>query len=587
MFNKYYQDELSFLRDMGKEFARAHPDAAHFLVGHGSDPDVERLLEGFAFLTGRIRQKLDDELPEVTHMLMGLLWPHYLRPIPSMSILKFEPIPNILSDHRRIPRDTEIDSLPVEGTTCRFRTCYDVDIYPLSLKEVVLETPTARHPRLRLRFNLSKGVKLANIHLDRLRLYLHGESVVSYTLYLYLCRYVKKVILGSVPEREPGQEIILNPAVLQPAGFHEEEALLPYPRNSFKGYRFLQEYFALAHKFLFIDIKELSRLIELDIEDTFEIIFEFSKALDQSIRIEKENILLNCTPVVNLFQHDSDPINVEHDKVEYRVRPAGADPQHYEIFSVDRVTGWEEGTSEERIYEPFYSFGQRYSSTENRNIFYRTRLHHAVVGDGTDTYISFVNEEEAGVMPPNETIGIKLTCTNRNLPRQLRIGEINIPTSASPEYARFSNITPVSASIAPPIGKDLYWRLISHLSINYQSLSNVDVLRNVLGLYNFQAIYDRQAARANELRLEGIVSVKVIPDEHLFHGAPIRGMAIEIELQEENFAGEGDMYLFASILNDFFALYTSLNSFSRLTVKGIQYGEIYQWQPRIGQQVMF
>src|SRR4030095_3561713 len=97
MFNPYYQEELAYLREMGKEFAAAHPAVAHMLESSGADPDVERLLEGVAFLTGRVRQKLDDEIPELFQSLMSLLWPHYLRPVPSTSILQFTPMVEQLS----------------------------------------------------------------------------------------------------------------------------------------------------------------------------------------------------------------------------------------------------------------------------------------------------------------------------------------------------------------------------------------------------------------------------------------------------------------------------------------------------------
>ena len=75
-FNHYFQSELSALREQGRRFAEHHPALAPYLAGTSTDPDVERLLEGVAFLTGRLRQKLDDELPELTHSLMHLLWPN-------------------------------------------------------------------------------------------------------------------------------------------------------------------------------------------------------------------------------------------------------------------------------------------------------------------------------------------------------------------------------------------------------------------------------------------------------------------------------------------------------------------------------
>ena len=122
MFAKYYQDELAWLREMGAELAAARPDMARYLGEPGADPDVERLLEGFAFLTGRIRQKLDDEFPELTHGFMDMFCPHYLRPIPSMAILQITPKPNQNVAGVVVPRGTPIDSKPVDGTRCRFRT---------------------------------------------------------------------------------------------------------------------------------------------------------------------------------------------------------------------------------------------------------------------------------------------------------------------------------------------------------------------------------------------------------------------------------------------------------------------------------
>src|SRR5262249_27702251 len=147
-------------------------------------------------------------------------------------------------------------------------------------------------------------------------------------------------------------------------------------------------------------------------------------------------------------------------------------------------------------------------------------------------------------------------------------------------------ITKATPSIRPPLGGDLHWRLISHLSLNYLSLASVEALRGILELYNFLALYDRQAARENELRLEGIRDVQAKPAEWLFRGAPVRGTRVALELQEDNFAGEGDLYLFASVLNEFFSLYATLNSFSQLTVRGVQYGGVYSWPPRIGQQII-
>lgn len=114
-FNRYYQSELNALRQLGRRFCERNPALAPFLGDRGRDPDVERLLEGFAFLTGRLRQKLDDQLPELSHSLMHLLWPNYMRPIPAFSMLQFAPLlragPGIT-----VERDTPVESVAIEGS---------------------------------------------------------------------------------------------------------------------------------------------------------------------------------------------------------------------------------------------------------------------------------------------------------------------------------------------------------------------------------------------------------------------------------------------------------------------------------------
>jgi type VI secretion system protein ImpG len=585
MFNKYYQDELTFLREMGKEFSQDYPALAHMLAERGSDPDVERLLEGFAFLAGRIRQKLDDEFPEVTQGLLSLLWPHYLRPIPSMSILEFQPVPGAVRDRARIPRGTEVASVPVEGTRCRFRTCYDVDLYPIVLHSAEIEEKAGAPLTLRLGFQTAEGVQLKQVDPDPLRLFLGGEAEVTNLLYLWFCRSLQDVVFQGFFEGRPSQQLTLPASSIKVAGFTEEQALLPYPHISFSGFRLLQEYFALPAKFMFLDISGLRKAAELETGGRFELHFRFKKGPEKVPRVTADNFHLYCTPIINLFSHTADPIRLEHDRVEYRVRPASVDALHYETYSVDRVFGWLEGQVQPREYAAFDTFTHD-TGVDQEPIFYQTRLRSSVAGGGTDTFISFVSEQEAHVLPPAETMSIDLTCTNRNLPDHLRVRDICEATGDSPEYATFRNITGITKSIRPPLDQGLHWRLLSHLALNYLSLASVPALRSILEIYNFHALYDRQAARENELRLDAIQRVDTQPMDWLMKGTAIRGTAIEMSLLETDFAGEGDLYLFANILNEVFSLYASLNSFTRLTVRGVKQGEVYQWAPRLGHQIL-
>lgn len=578
-FNKYYQDELTFLREMGREFSQAHPEAAHFLAEGGADPDVERLLEGFAFLTGRIRQKLDDEFPEIVHALVSLLIPHYLRPIPPVSLVEFQPIRGMVRKPYRVAKGTEVASVPVDGTSCRFQTCFDLDLHPFHIDTVSLHSPMGGKTELRLRFAIEPGCPVSWSETGKLRFFLAGGP--AEILYSYFRRYLVNIRISGASGQRSTDDIYLDPKSVEFSGFKEEEALLPYPKNALDVYRVLQEYFIFPEKFLFFDLSGLDALQPFQ-GDAFGIDFIFSHPLDSSLKLSSENIRLYCTPAVNLVKIESEPIRVDHQRTEYRVSPAGLHPHHYEIYSIDRAVGWIQGSTQEIEYEPFYSFRFGRADSARQKTFYHSRVRDAVAHDGVDTYVSFVDSDQNVVLPATENVVFQLTCTNRVLCEKLRVGDIQVVTDTTPSVSRFANIARVTPGIRPPLEGDLYWRLISHLGLSSVSLSNAAAMRDVLELYNFPSFQNRQAGKANQLRMEGIVDVKRTPEQLLFRGVPIQGTTTRISLEESCFNNEGDMILFASILDEFFSQQVSVNSFSRLIVKGNTKGETFEWPPRIG-----
>ena len=189
-------------------------------------------------------------------------------------------------------------------------------------------------------------------------------------------------------------------------------------------------------------------------------------------------------------------------------------------------------------------------------------------------------------LPDFDVISIESTCTNRRLPSQLKLGDLRVSTATSPAVATFSNIAPVTPPLPPPIGRELQWRVLAHMAMTYRSIAELDVLRGTVDIYNFQALIDRQAARANQLRVAAIKSIAVSPTDRLYRGAPIRGIAARIELDEGGFAGEGDMYLFASILNEMLGSYVALNSFTQLTITGQSTRVEYKWEPKNGHRYL-
>ena len=580
MFNKYYQDELQFLRELGEEFAHANPASAHYLAGASRDPDVERMLEGFAFLSARVRQKLDDEFPELAHGLMRMLWPHYLRPVPAMSILEFQPVLQAMRQSQSVARGCEVHSTPVEGTPCRFRTAWDVGLHPISLEDAGIELRTTGHSRLRLTFKFWNQVKPETLKLGSLRLFLHGDAALTTALHYHLSRHVSdvRVVAGARPP--DGGEAPFRSLELEPVGFHDDDALLPYPTASFPGYRLLQEYFALPEKFLFFDLLGLDAAVGILSDERFTVDVRFDRALPASLRLSREEVRLYCVPIVNLFPNDGDPLKMDRSQTEYRLRPSGSNPMHYETFSVDRVGLIEPGTVEEREVPDFLSFD--HLTQEGGGIFHTVRMRPSVVDDRIDTYVSFVDAAGENGLPEGPTATFKLTCSNRRLPEALQLGDVQVPSDSSPAFVKFRNLTVPTPSVMPPLGTDLHWRLLSHLSLNYVSLVDVEALRGVLELYNFQILRDPRAARANTRRLQGIHTLISEPAEALVRGAVVRGTAITMEALEDHFAGEGDLFLFASIVNEFLSLHATLNSFTQFSIHGVQSGERIEWPHRIG-----
>ena len=586
-FNRYYQGELSALRQLGRRFCERNPALAPFLGDAGNDPDVERLLEGFAFLTGRLRQKLDDQLPELSHSLMHLLWPNYMRPLPAFSMLQFDPIKRS-GPAIRVERDTPVESIAINGERCRFRTCYPTPVLPLQL--VALEySAQGEDALLCLRLEMTAEGNFSELALGCLRLHLAGEQPVSQALYLGLLRHLDGFEL--LPLGGNGQPVIgadglavslrLSSSEISPVGFSEEEALIPYPLNTFRGYRHLQEYFAFPEKYLFVDVGGLDVLNGLPFDLLKQV---HGLALRFNMRgrgLERltptlDNVKLYCTPIVNLFKHDSVPIRLDGRQDEYLLLPGEYTRGNCGIFSVDKVTGWRPGGLGYQEYVPFESFEHDLGSGSPS---YGVRLRPSLQHTGMDTWLSF--DQRQG--HDQETLSVELTCTNHNLPRLLQVGDINQACEQTPEFLSFRNLTAATPSFAPPLDSDFLWRLISNMSLNYLSLTDINALRVILETYDLPRYHDRQVEKVSRRRLGALQSISHQPVDRLHQGLPFRGLRVDLTINPEGYLGEGDVFVFASVLNEFFALYASLNSYHELRVISTQ-GDVYLWPPRMGQQ---
>lgn len=571
---EYYQQELARLKDLGKEFSEAHPSVAPMLSGPSADPDVERLLEGVAFLAGMLRQKINDEFPEILHGLLQLIFPHYLRPIPSTTIMAFAPKPN-LKEPLTVEKGVEIASVPIEGTQCLFRTCYPVIVHPVSLTSASFEVPATGAPKVQLSFRV-EGRTLEDWSTDRLRFYLAGEYSAASYLY-YLLRYHITRIM--VMPRGGGGPLALPPTRLVPVGFELADGLFPYPSNSFPGYRLLQEYFILPEKFLFLELQGLEQWAHRGAGNQFDVVFELDGIPKTPPTVRKDSFVLYATPAINLFNRWADPIRLDHQKHQYRVIPDARHRDHYQVYDLQRVIGIEQGSAKEKEYAPIDQFQWRKPDSPSYHVGFRKSL----IGKRTEVYLSVLYPEGAA-MPTAEVLSLEIGCTNATLPERLNVGDISRPTSSSPELTTFRNIRMPTATIDPPLGGALLWRLLSHLAINNLPLTRGDNLRSLLRLYIFPDSRDRSALHANRMRVDGIQSIATQPSNRIVRGHMMRGQAVTIETNGEKYPSTGDIYLLGSVLDRFLGEYATLNSFTHLTMRDVAEGTVFAWPARIGER---
>lgn len=573
MLGRTYQGEIAFLRGMGKEFAAAHPGLAGLLAERGGDPDVERLLEGVAFLTARIRERLEAGIPELVQDLTEVLLPHYLRPVPAASILELTPIPGLLRGRTRVPAGAEFASAPVDGASCRFRSTAPVELVPATVQDAALDLSVGAAPVIRIALQLPAGTREAVLHDDGLRFYLAGELPLAATLLLWLARHLRDVELRGRDGRSVrlGREAVRLPGAALP--------VLPWPALAPAGYRVLQEYFTLPQKWLFLDVVGLAAGRALA-EDRVELVLRFDRPPELPARIERDTFRLGCVPVVNLFAVPGEPIRVEAPGEAHLVRAAGLPPHHAEVHAVEAVEGAADARGARRRYLPFSGYGH---GPEGRGArYYRLARRPAVVDDGTDTFLSIGTPRDGGPGPERETLSLELTCTNRALPGALGLGQICVPTASSPAVARFRNIAPVTGPVRPPLGAELHWRLLAHLAVARQPLQRAEELRALLELYNFQGQAEQQAGHANRARIGGVRALAAAPARRVLEGASVRGTRLALEMEEAAYAGPGEAFLFASAIDELLAARAALNTYAELSIRLHPSQREYAWPPRNG-----
>lgn len=620
----YYERELIFLRKMGADFAKKYPKVAGRLLldeEKVEDPHVERMIEAFAFLAGRVGLKLDDELPEITESFLNVLYPHYLAPIPSMAVAQFSAGSpnNKVTAVQTVSRLTRLNSRPVDGTPCQFRTVYDVSLAPVELESAALESNAPKDTRgkfadstIRLSIRCFGDANLHEMKVaetgappEFLRFYLDGDPQLVFPLYEIIFNHARAVEFR--PKEQPigmgtmrtitNLQVKLPDPIVIPAGesirqigFNEDEAILPYTKRSFMGYRLLTEYFSFPYKFLFFDVYGLDRAIEKKFGGHFDILIHLKDITPPAAPISADTFRMGCSPIVNLFSKLTDPIYISQQKYEYQIYPDVHRQTATEIYSVDEVYASDPRSNSSREFSSFYSLRHAYGEQLEKSFWYAVRrASQRPEDEGTEIFMSLVDKNFNPSVPAIEVLNVKATCTNRDLPSKLPFGgkEGDFEVEGTALLSKARCLTKPTETLRPPQRRSAQWRLISHLNLNYISLVNnesgtPEALQEILQLYNFD---DSAVTRKQILGITGIETRKVIRQIGGRIGSGfVRGLETTLTFDEEEFVGSG-MYLFACILERFMGLYASLNSFNQLAIRSEQRAEmIKRFPPRAGEQ---
>ncbi|MGF1725743.1 type VI secretion system baseplate subunit TssF [Photobacterium nomapromontoriensis] len=602
---KYYNRELAYIRHMGADFAKRYPKVAGRLKlsdEHVEDPHVSRLIESFALLTAQTRRCLDDSFPELTEALIGQLYPDYHATIPSMAIIKMT-TQNINDNGFELPRGSAVESRVDGFKTCHFTTCYDTQLWPVEVTRASFENAPFKAPRANfqkqaqsvLKLTLScefDNTELHELGINKLRFYLNGQAQLSYSLYQLLFRSTIGIALA--PRGELDASHYLQERHIVAVGYDDEHEVVPYQKQSFSGYRLLVEHFLFPEKFLFFELQDLDpewlgNGHEVDVYIYFDESDDFLPK-----QLTAENVLLGCTPIINLFEQELEPFALQPIQNEYPLIPRYEEAEICEVIQVQQVKAFDKHDNRVDV-TPFYGTGQASYLTENDMYWTLRREQSGWAGGhdepGCESYLSIVDTHTKPIDVDEYEhwlVTVKALCSNRNLPVRLPFGggqpamSVVLRTDSLKEVRC---LTAPTQPIRPQLLDSTRWQFAKHLTLNqFSGEHGLETLKETLKLYDFE-----QTPQSKVL-IEAITGMSVTPaNARVVQDGRVgfcHGSDIELEFSNNELSGT-NLFFFGCVLSQFFSQYTAINSFTRLSVRFRgQSGWLHRWPASAGGKVL-
>lgn len=615
---EYYNNELIFLREMGRVFAEEHPKIAKRLGMHEletKDPYVERLLESFSFMSARMQIKLDAEFPKFTQRLLEVVYPNYVSPTPSMSVVKLLPdlTKGDLSKGVKVAKQTPLFAkVPFgETTSCQFKTTQDVTLWPIEITEVQLTgTPPDIYNlayklpehikvqgalRIKLR-TLNEEVTFAKLSgLERLPFYLCGEEGIASHLFELLHTSAVGLCIDKPNHYNTSPYIVTD--ALSYEGLEPSQTVLPLNWQAFHGHNLLHTYFANPNVFYFFALSKLAEGLKTIQGTEAELIILLSRHPDKlSKLVSSEHFSLFCSPIVNLFERPTDKMIVSQHKHEFHFQIDKANPLDYEVHSVSEIIGDQDEQTNNHVFRSLYqtinqdkgNYGRYFTvqrdlrtpSESARK--YGTRTAYT----GTEVFISLVDQNEAPYPLKHANLSVKALATNRDLPLLVpRNGEDDLTTSSSIPVSKIGIIRPMSTPNAPLADRNIAWRLIRFLGFSYFPLIELDSKESSQAIRDILGLFARTEDETSALQIDSIIGIDIKPVTKRLPGVgPLiygRGVSIKLTVDEKGFSGVSP-FLLGLIIERWLSRHVSINTFIQFELHSMQRGLLYCWPVRVG-----
>lgn len=564
----YFEAEMRHLLDSAQDFAEAYPEQASMLnltSVKDRDPYVERLLEGMAYLTAQVRQRIDDSVPELSESLLNQLNPALCRDYPAHCIVEVQHQAQS-KECNNLARGARISSAKVgpEQTECTFSTTRDTVARPLTLHQVRSEKRLSGGVNLRFTLRKPNGVAWQDLNTNTVPIYIYADWPLAYGLF--------ELLTHPDSHAQAFQGSRQWPVMLSSGNLSEQPGMLPETGREHSAYSLLHDYFCARERFLFVALEGMEQIDLTDDADEVDIVIESPVPLPQGHNVSDRTLRLNCVPTINLFPAQAEPVSYTHKRAEYALRVDHTYHGVAHVYAVKELSGRDPRSGQVRAYQPLHAM--RYRTPDACTYREQSRL------DSIGQRQTFLTLHQ-GANAREEVLSIDVLANNAQLPRRhIELAEIMSQSPEVPKDLTLCNITRPSRMLSPPPLQDFQWQLVSLLSSSLSALDTADKLRHMLSLFDWTEQVE------NRNRIQAIDSLNSALRHQINQGALCQVVQLTLEINESGFSSRSDMYLFGTVLHHFFTAFANVTEFVETRIVALPSYKEWSWKPSIGKKAV-